>query len=97
LNRLLLAATLVERGAMRYTPAGLPVLDFALKHESELAEDGQPRRVLLQIRSVAVGRITAAVAAMQLGEAAGFAGFLAPSRNGRGLLFHVTALEAPSF
>jgi primosomal replication protein N len=95
-NRLVLAARLVERGALRYTPAGLPALDFELKHESELSEDGQMRKVSMQIRSVAIGRITQPVAAMELGSAGKFSGFLASARNGRGLLFHVTALESAS-
>ena len=93
MNRLVLAARLVERGALRYTPAGLPALDFELKHESELSEDGQPRKVSMQIRSVAIGRITQSLAALELGSAGNFAGFLAAARNGRGLVFHVTALE----
>jgi primosomal replication protein N len=92
-NRLVLAARLVERGALRYTPAGLPALDFELKHESELSEDGQPRKVSLQIRSVAIGGITHSVTALELGSAGDFAGFLAAARNGRGLVFHVTAIE----
>ena len=93
MNRLVLAAQLVERRALRYTPAGLPALDFELKHESELSEDGQLRKVSMQIRSVAIGRITQDLAAMVLGGSASFAGFLASARNGRGLLFHVTAVE----
>jgi len=96
-NRLVLAARLVERGALRYTPAGLPALDFALLHESELSEDGQPRKVSMQIRSVAIGRITQPVAALDLGSAGTFAGFLAAARNGRGLLFHVTSFEPETF
>ncbi|MCU0967054.1 MAG: primosomal replication protein N [Burkholderiaceae bacterium] len=93
MNRLVLAARLVERGALRYTPAGLPALDFELKHESELSEDGQPRKVSMQIRSVAIGRITQSLTALELGSAGRFAGFLAAARNGRGLVFHVTAVE----
>jgi primosomal replication protein N len=93
MNRLVLAARLVERRALRYTPAGLPVLDLELKHESELSEAGQLRKVALQLRAVAIGGITQAVAALDLGGDAQFAGFLAAARNGRGLLFHVTALE----
>jgi primosomal replication protein N len=92
-NRLVLAARLVERRAMRYTPAGLPALDFELKHESELSEDGQQRKVSVQIRSVAIGRVAHPLAAMELGSAGIFAGFLASARNGRGLLFHVTDFE----
>lgn len=86
----MLAARLVERRALRYTPAGLPALDFELKHESQLSEDGQPRKVALQLRAVAIGRIAEPLTALQLGSEGQFAGFLAAARNGRGLLFHVT-------
>ena len=90
MNRLVLAGHVVERGAMRYTPAGLPALDLKLKHESEVSEDGQPRKVSMEIRAVAIGAVTRPVNALALGTPAGFAGFLAASRNGKGLVFHVT-------
>ncbi|MDZ5459219.1 primosomal replication protein N [Azohydromonas lata] len=92
-NRLVLSAQLVERGALRYTPAGLPALDLGLKHESQVLEDGQPRRVSLEIRAVAIGEITRRVGALALGDGGEFAGFLSAGRSGRGLLFHVTALD----
>ena len=94
MNRLILAAELVERGATRYTPAGLPALDLSLKHESEVMEDKQPRKLQLLMRAVAIGEITRAIAALPLGQIATFAGFIAASRNGRGLVFHVTAVDA---
>ena len=75
---------------MRYTPAGLPALDFELKHESQLSEDGQPRKVSLQLRAVAIGRIVEPLTALELGSEGYFGGFLAAVCNGRGLLFHVT-------
>ena len=78
---------------MRYTPAGLPALDLLLKHESEVSEDGQPRKVSLEIKAVAIGAITRPAGAMALGSAASFAGFLGATRNGRGLVFHITALD----
>ncbi len=93
MNRLILAAEVVERGAMRYTPAGLPALDLVLKHQSEVTEDGQPRQVAMQLKAVAIGAITRPAAALALGAPAQFAGFLAASRNGKGLVFHVTELE----
>ncbi len=97
LNRLVLTAELLERGAVRYTPAGLPALDLVLKHESMVTEDGQPRKVSMQIRSVVIGEITRPLIALELGKAGEFAGFLASARNGRGLLFHITSLApAPS-
>jgi primosomal replication protein N len=94
MNRLILAAELVERGATRYTPAGLPALDLSLKHASEVSEDKQPRKVVLTIRAVAIGEITRRVAQLPLGQSATWAGFLAPSRNAKGLVFHVTAVDA---
>jgi primosomal replication protein N len=93
MNRLVLAATLVERAAMRYTPAGLPALDLVLKHDSEVSEDGQPRKVSMEMRAVAIGAITRTLATLGLGGAGLFAGFLTSTRNGRGLLFHITSVE----
>jgi primosomal replication protein N len=92
MNRLMLSARLVERGTLRYTPAGLPALDFRLEHQSELSEDDQIRKVSVQVRAIAIGAITQALSALALGDAGTFAGFLAGTRNGRGLLFHVTSL-----
>ena len=92
MNRLVLAATLSERGAVRYTPAGLPALDLMLKHESEVSEDGQPRKVSMDIKAVAIGQgITREVGALTLGTAGRYAGFLASGTKGRGLIFHITA------
>ena len=94
MNRLILTAELVERGATRYTPAGLPALDLSLKHDSEVMEDKQPRKLVLTMRAVAIGEITRKVAALPLGQLATYAGFIAPSRNGKGLVFHITDVDA---
>ena len=93
MNRLVLDATLVERAAMRYTPAGLPALDLGLKHESEVIEDDRPRKVSMEMRAVAIGAITHTLMPLALGSAALFGGFLTSARNGRGLLFHITSVE----
>jgi primosomal replication protein N len=93
MNRLVLSATLVERQALRYTPAGLPALNLTLKHEGELSEDGQARKVSLEIRAVGIGGVTRTLAALALGADNLYAGFLAPSRNGRGLVLHITSVE----
>ena len=78
---------------MRYTPAGLPALNLSLKHESEVSEDGQPRKVFMELRAVGIGAITQALGAMALGTQARMAGFLAAARNGRGTVFHITEVE----
>jgi primosomal replication protein N len=93
MNRLVLTAQLVERGAMRYTPAGLPALDLGLKHESDVAQEGQSRKVSMEIKARAIGEITRRLAALEMGSTHGFAGFLGSQRNGRGIVFHVTELD----
>ena len=93
MNRLVLTAQLLERGALRYTPAGLPALDLSLKHESQVTQDGKVRQVWFDLRARAIGDITQRVAALELGSTHGFAGFLGSARNGRGIVFHVTELD----
>jgi primosomal replication protein N len=93
MNRLVLSATLVERAAMRYTPAGLPALELSLKHESEVSEDGQPRQVSMEMKAIGIGAITRELQSLELGAAGVFAGFVTSSRNKRGFLFHVTSVE----
>lgn len=94
MNRLVLSGQLIERGATRYTPAGLPALDLKLRHESSVTEDGQPRKVSMEMRAVALGAICRPLQALALDQPAEFAGFLTASRNGKGLIFHVTEFAA---
>jgi len=42
---------------------------------------------------VALGEVAQRIGQLPLGTQAGFAGFLASGRNGRGVVFHVTAVE----
>jgi len=93
MNRMVLSAQLLERGAVRYTPAGLPALDCRLQHQSTVTEDGVPRQVSLEIKALAIGAMSRPLGALVLGQSGLFAGFLATSRNGRGMLFHITELS----
>ena len=94
MNRVVLQAQVVQRGAMRYTPAGLPALDLSLKHESQVTEAGHPRKVSLEIRAVGIGAVAEGVGRLVVGDTAGFAGFLGPTRNGKGVLLHITEFDA---
>ena len=89
----MLTASLVERGALRYTPAGIPALDLSLKHDSEVTQDGSIRKVSVEVKARALGEITRKVALLELGSEHGFAGFVGSQRNGKGVVFHVTELD----
>ncbi len=93
MNRLVLQAQLVERGAVRYTPAGLPACDLGLKHESQVTEAGQPRKVFMEMRAVVIGDLAQRLIKLDIGSEATFAGFLTNQRNGRGTVFHITEFD----
>ena len=69
-------------------------LDLGLKHEGEAQEAGRPRKVSMEIKAVAIGDICKRLQALGAGGQARFSGFLSNQRNGRGIVFHVTAVEA---
>ena len=84
-----MAARIVERDALRYTPAGLPALDLMLEHESELQQDQGTRRVKLSLRAQAIGVMAEQLQKMPLGTALRFKGFLANLRQGQRVVLHI--------
>lgn len=46
---------IVKNSPLRYTPAGVPVLDIVLKHESEQTENGKPCRIVLEMPAKIIG------------------------------------------
>ena len=88
-----MTATIVERSALRFTPVGLPALDVTLKHESEIPQNGPARKGSVEIRARAIGPVTEAVLAAELGVEHDFEGFVGSQRNGRGIVFHVQTVR----
>jgi primosomal replication protein N len=93
MNRLVLSAQVVQRGAIRYTPAGLPALDLSLAHSSEVPQAGGVRKVSLEMPALVVGAMAETLGAWAVGASGVFAGFLSARRNGRGILFHIVSFE----
>ena len=84
--------------ALRHTPAGVPVVEFRLKHESERAEAGAKRQVHAEIDAIAFeaqARLLAAGSATAaLGRPLKASGFLcAKSRRSTKPVLHVTDIE----
>jgi primosomal replication protein N len=90
-NRLTLACQLAARDALRYTPAGIPIVSFTVAHASRQIEAGAERGVALELACVAVEDAARTIAAAPLGIGLELAGFLAPkAKAGRQLVLHVT-------
>ncbi len=82
---------LTERGAMRYTPAGIEAVDFVLQHRSTQSEAGVPCDVQLELRCVGFGAMARTVQGMTPGTQLQVTGFLRAARRGSNAVrLHVT-------
>ena len=80
--------------ALRYTPAGIAIVQAKLQHESSQTEAGGERRVELEIGCVALERNAQLLAVAPLGTPLRAEGFVASrSRSSRRLVLHITHLE----
>lgn len=97
MNELKLVASIAEREALRYTPAGIPIVAARLFHSSQQVEAGIARLVEFEIAAIAAGEISGRFNQVELGNPMWFTGFLArKNRNSKSLVFHVTDIETYS-
>jgi primosomal replication protein N len=93
-NQLTLAGTLVARDALRYTPAGVPIVSFRVAHASQQSEAGAARQVEMEMACVAVEERARLIAAAPVGAGVVASGFVArKGKSSRQLVLHVTELE----
>ena len=89
-----LSGRLLERGALRRTPAGIPVLEFLLAHVSTQVEADVERKVECEMACVAMGRPAQVLLAARPGDGIRVAGFLAArSLKRRSPMLHVNTVE----
>jgi primosomal replication protein N len=90
-NWLQLTASVVERDAVRHTPAGVPVISVRLFHQSVCKEADTARLVEMEIPAIAVGNMADKLGQLPLEQAVRFSGFLANrNRKSRQLVFHIS-------
>lgn len=93
-NRVVLTGRIAEMDALRYTPAGLPLMAFRIGHVSEQVEAGFRRRVECEIPAMAMGEPAQAVAGCKAGDSIKAEGFLArKSQHSRQLVLHLNKIE----
>jgi len=93
-NRTEIAGLLTESGPVRYTPAGIPVIEFTLQHESEITEADVPRKVSATLCVQAFGALARQMSVARLGMQVQIVGFLA-ARNRRSskIVLHATEIQ----
>ncbi|BDT78543.1 primosomal replication protein N [Polynucleobacter yangtzensis] len=94
MNHFTLTAILVSKDAIRFTPAGIPVMHCQLEHSGQASEVGVARKIWMNVEAITIGPIQKDLERMDLGTEAVFEGFLAPKtlRNQR-LVFHITHIQ----
>jgi len=78
---------------LRYSPVGVPVLDFMLLHESTVVEANEPRKIQLEMKSIAIGSLAERVQGFELGSIWSFDGFLGSSKNKKSVVFHIQEIN----
>jgi primosomal replication protein N len=96
-NRLLITGIAGNSPETRYTPAGIPIARFTLKHQSVQFEAGMQRQVICNIGVIASGEaLSKQVQSLQPGDEIRVSGFLARANNRQGenrLILHAQQIE----
>ncbi len=94
MNQVRIRATAVAKSALRYTPAGVAVLEASFRHEGIVNEAGGERSLSFEFAAVALGAIAQALDREPLGTPVLLQGFVAPrTRRSARLVVHVTEYE----
>jgi primosomal replication protein N len=79
---------------LRYSPAGVPILQAQMQHLSEQVEAQVKRKVELEVNVVAAGPLALQLDQLALGQMVKATGFLAPRRKlAKSLVFHITEFD----
>lgn len=93
-NRTQLCGRLETKGALRFSPAGVALIEFTIAHRSEQVEAKASRKVECVISALAAEAVAEQVAKLAKGCQIKATGFLAKeSRNSSALVLHVQKIE----
>ncbi len=93
-NLLVIDGEVVQIETLRYTPAGIPLLSFVLRHLSEQVEAGMQRRVECDVNAMVMGPLAERSQSIKVGEFYKASGFLAKrSLKSTQLVMHINILD----
>jgi primosomal replication protein N len=93
-NEVVLSGMAQRVGALRYTPVGIPVIEFSLQHVSRQQEAGATRQVEVALPTVVFGALAEGLAKASPGSEITARGFLAKrSRDSAQVVLHATSIE----
>ncbi len=97
-NRLVMSGTLGKMPETRYSPAGIPITRFTLRHESIQQEAGMQRQVICNIGVIASGKeFLELTRSLQSEQQIRVSGFLSRANNRQGenrIILHAEQIES---
>ena len=91
MNQLRIRGKAVAKSALRYTPAGVAVLEASFEHEGTVIEGAGERTLAFEFSATALGAVAQALDREPLGQSMMLEGFIAPrTRRTTRLVVHVT-------
>ena len=95
MNQLRIRAKVVAKSALRYTPAGVAVLEASFEHEGNVTEAAVDRALKFEFAAIALGAAAQSLDREPLGSTLVLQGFIAPrSHRTMRLLVHITEYKA---
>ena len=97
-NRLVISGTLGNTPETRYSPAGIPITRFTLRHESIQQEAGMQRQVICNVGVIASGKeFLESTRSLQSEQQIRVSGFLSRANNRQGenrIILHAEQIES---
>ena len=95
MNQLRIRGKAVAKSALRYTPAGIAVLEASFEHEGSVTEATAERKLAFEFSAIALGAVAQALDREPLGKPMILEGFMAPrTRRSTRLVMHITEYKA---
>lgn len=95
MNQLRIRGKAVAKSALRYTPAGIAVLEASFEHEGSVTEATTERTLAFEFSAIALGAVAQALDREPLGKPMMLEGFIAPrTRRSTRLMMHITEYKA---
>ncbi|MBX3616908.1 MAG: primosomal replication protein N [Nitrosomonas sp.] len=93
-NQTIISGKLIRLGVLRYTPAGVAVIEFTVNHVSRQREAGAMRQIIFDIFAIAMDQLALGVAEFQIDSMVRLTGFLnRKSHMNHQLVLHANHIE----
>ena len=94
MNQLTLHGLVLSTKPVRYTPAGIAVVELALQHQSVVEQAQAQRQLNFEIDAMAMGEVAYALTAVAVGDVLLINGFIAPLRQSSSrLVLHIQSFQ----